>query len=466
MVERAQETQQLDYRNRPVALTIAGSDSGGGAGIQADLKTFNFYGVHGTSAITSVTAQNSTGVQGAQNLDASFVRRQIMSVASDFRLDAVKTGMLASGEIIEVVAGAIKDLSLSGVVVDPVMFAESGDRLLREDAVADLMNELLPLADVITPNIPEGETLVDGSIDSYEEMEEAADALSREYDCAVVLKGGHGEATAIDVLANQGQVWNTEAPRVGRDTSHGSGCAFASGIAANLAMGRSVSDAVERTKNFITEAIRWGAKEGEGAGCVEPGWGKFRATEVTKLQRGLSAALDELRQANFGRFIPEVQSNFAFALQNAKFLKDVAGFPGRIIRVEDGFRVLDQPAPGATDHMGRLVLAAMERDPSMRSALNIRHDHQVVQAARVAGLDVIEHDRNAEPEDVRREEGESIRFALERGYQMNDETLPDVLFDRGDVGKEAMVRILGTDPSRVAGKFLEISRNYAPEETT
>lgn len=465
MPEQNQIQAQLDYNDRAVALTIAGSDSGGGAGIQADLKTFSFHGVHGTSAITSATAQNSVGVQGAQDMNPTFVAEQIRSIATDFDIDAVKTGMLANREIINQIASSIEQHSLTNIVVDPVMFAESGDRLLEEDALSDLQDNLLPMADVITPNIPEGEVLLEQSIESYDDMEEAAHELSKQYDAAIVLKGGHFDGDATDVLAMQDKVWNTRGPRLDRNSSHGSGCAFSSAIAANLSIGRTISESVEYAKNFITEAIRWGANEGSGSGCVEPNWGKFRAQEIRELQMALSNALEELRHASFGRFIPEVQSNFAFALDNANFLKDVVGFPGRIIKLEDDFRVLEQPVAGATDHMGRLVLAAMEVNPQIRSALNIRFSENIVQAARVAGLNVIEHDRDAEPQEVRSEEGQSIRYAVERSCNRNEGRVPDVIFDRGSVGKEAMVRILGTDPSNVAQKFHRISRNHRDDRS-
>ncbi len=465
MAEQNRIQQQIDYNDRPVALTIAGSDSGGGAGIQADLKTFSFHGVHGTSAVTALTAQNSVGVQGVQNMDPAFISEQIRSVSTDFQVNAVKTGMLANQEIIQSISSSIDSHSLTNIVVDPVMFAESGDQLLADDAVSVLQDELLPKADVITPNIPEAEVLVDQSIDSFEDMEEAAHELSRQFDSAVVLKGGHYEGAATDVLAMKEKVWNTTGPRLERDTTHGSGCAFSSAIAANLALGRNMSESVEHAKNFITEAIRWGVNEGSGAGCVEPNWGKFRAQAIRQVQMGLRNALEELRHANFAQFIPEVQSNFAYAIENAKFLKDVVGFPGRIIKLQDDFRVLEQPAAGATDHMGRLVLAAMEQNSQIRSALNIKFSEDIVRAARVGGLNIVEHDRDAEPDDVRSEEGKSVRFALERSCKRNEGRVPDVIFDRGGVGKEAMVRILGTDPSNVAQKLHRISRNHRDDRS-
>ncbi len=464
MDQQQADSFDLNYQDRVVALTIAGSDSGGGAGVQADLKTFSFYGVHGVSAITSLTAQNSTGVQAIRDVDTEFVKNQIRSSAEDYQIRAVKTGMLSSSSIIEAVSETLQEHNLSNVVVDPVMVAQSGDPLLKDKAKKTLIEQMLPLANVITPNIHEAEVILREDISELVEMEDAAASLSKEYDAAVVLKGGHLEGEAVDVLAYEGNIWKTEAPRINRDTRHGSGCAFSSAIAANMAMERSLNESVERAKNFITEAIRWGAPVGEEAGCVEPAWGKFRAMEMNKVQRALSSAVQELRHMNFGEFIPEVQSNFAYTFDGALFLQDVVGFPGRIIKFEDGFRVLDQPTAGATEHMGRLVLSAIQLGTDVRSALNIRYDEDVVRAARAGGLEVFEHNRDSEPVEIRDEEGQSIPFAVEQTYEKNEGRLPDVIFDRGAIGKEAMVRVLGTDPAEVVKKVRLISRNYDDAE--
>jgi hydroxymethylpyrimidine/phosphomethylpyrimidine kinase len=258
----------------PVALTIAGSDSGGGAGIQADLKTFAALGVHGTSAITAVTAQNTLGVSDYVELPLPIIRAQIDDVVSDLRPAAAKTGMLSGPEIIELVAAAVEAHGLRNLVVDPVMVAKGGHRLLREDAVGALRERLIPLAAVITPNLPEAEVLLGREIRSRAEMERAARDLM-ELGCrAVVLKGGHAEETetADDALFQGGQlVWLT-GPRVQTRNTHGSGCAFSAAIAAELAKDLAVREAVAEAKRFITGAIRDALEIGEGHGPVNPMW--------------------------------------------------------------------------------------------------------------------------------------------------------------------------------------------------
>jgi hydroxymethylpyrimidine/phosphomethylpyrimidine kinase len=255
----------------PVALTVAGSDSGGGAGIQADLKTFAALGVHGTSALTAVTAQNTLGVSDYVELPLDIIRAQIDQVVSDLSPTAVKTGMLSSPEIIEVVAAAIEELELSNLVVDPVMVAKGGARLLREEAVATLLQRLVPLAAVITPNLPEAEVLLGRAIRSLAEREDAARRLL-ELGCgAVVVKGGHAAGAADAFFDGKTFLW-LEADRVPTSNTHGSGCAFSAAIAGGLARGLDTVTAVEEAKAFITGAIAHALEVGHGHGPVNPMW--------------------------------------------------------------------------------------------------------------------------------------------------------------------------------------------------
>jgi hydroxymethylpyrimidine/phosphomethylpyrimidine kinase len=258
----------------PVALTIAGSDSGGGAGIQADLKTFAALGVHGTSAITAVTAQNTLGVSDYVELPLHIIRAQIDDVVSDLRPVAAKTGMLSSPEIIQLVAGAAEEHGLRDLVVDPVMVAKGGHRLLRDDAVDALRERLVPLAAVITPNLPEAEVLLEREIRSREDMARAAREL-RALGCrAVVLKGGHAEEPdrADDALFDGRELVWLSGERVPTRNTHGSGCAFSAAIAAELAKGLDLHRAAEEAKRFITGAIRDSLDLGGGHGPVNPMW--------------------------------------------------------------------------------------------------------------------------------------------------------------------------------------------------
>lgn len=258
------------------ALTIAGSDSGGGAGIQADLKTFSALGVYGMSALTAITAQNTIGVQDVFELPPDFVGLQIDSVMSDIGADAVKTGMIANAAIIEVIAGKVRQWGIQNLVVDPVMVAKSGDALLRPDARDALINRLLPLARVVTPNLHEARVLTGLEIRTLADMRQAAVVIHTLGPRSVVVKGGHLEtdAESIDVLFDGREFYEFAAPRVQTANTHGTGCTFASAIAAGLAKSQSVFESVQAAKDYLTGALRSAANWhlGQGHGPVDHFW--------------------------------------------------------------------------------------------------------------------------------------------------------------------------------------------------
>ncbi|UQD51148.1 bifunctional hydroxymethylpyrimidine kinase/phosphomethylpyrimidine kinase [Bacillus methanolicus] len=249
------------------ALTIAGSDSGGGAGIQADLKTFQELEVFGMSAITAVTAQNTLGVQGVYPLSVQAVEQQIESIGTDLGADAVKTGMLFNSEIIYAVAGKIKKFGWKNVVVDPVMIAKGGAPLLQNDAISALKKHLLPLAEVVTPNIPEAEALTGIKIETIEDRFESAKHIFELGARNVVIKGGHEIASeAVDVLYDGREFYYFKSKKIETKNTHGTGCTFAAAIAAELAKGNTVQNAVQTAKNFIAAAIENQLGIGQGHG--------------------------------------------------------------------------------------------------------------------------------------------------------------------------------------------------------
>jgi hydroxymethylpyrimidine/phosphomethylpyrimidine kinase len=257
----------------PRALTIAGSDSGGGAGIQADLKTFHALGVWGMSAVTAVTVQNTKGVSGYEELSPETVAEQIRAVVTDIGVDAAKTGMLASEPIIEAVADALRETSVPNLVVDPVSVSKHGHPLLAEDAVDALRTLILPLATLVTPNLQEAALLAGFPVGTEEDMERAGRAILGLGAGAVLVKGGHltGRAAAVDVLVGSDGVERCEEERIDTPHTHGTGCVLSAAIAANLALGLDLLDAVDRGKAFVTEAIRRHLEIGQGIGPVNPG---------------------------------------------------------------------------------------------------------------------------------------------------------------------------------------------------
>ncbi len=258
----------------PVAMTIAGSDSGGGAGIQADLKTFAAFGVHGTSAVTAITAQNTLTVTSIHEVPVRVIRAQIDAVVEDIGVRAAKTGMLASAEIIEAVSAAIREHGIPNVVVDPVMFAKGGARLLHNNAIAALYRYLLPLAAVVTPNIPEAEVLLGRSIVTLDDRRQAARELVALGPRAAVVKGGHDSTPdAIDVYWDGAEMVELSSRRIETKNTHGSGCVFSAAISAGLARGWEPLEAVRAAKAFIAGAIEHSLELGKGHGPVNPMFG-------------------------------------------------------------------------------------------------------------------------------------------------------------------------------------------------
>lgn len=254
------------------ALTIAGSDSSGGAGIQADIKTMITNGVYAMSAITALTAQNTTGVQAILNVTPEFLGQELDSVFQDIYPDAVKIGMVSDKDLIHVIAEKLKQYKAENIVVDPVMVATSGAKLISDDAVEILKQELFPLADVLTPNIPEAEVLVEMSVTNAEEMIEAAGKISETYHCAVLCKGGHSINDANDLLYYDGKYCWFEGKRIDNPNTHGTGCTLSSAIASNLAKGYDLQTAVKRSKQYISGALAAMLDLGKGSGPMDHGF--------------------------------------------------------------------------------------------------------------------------------------------------------------------------------------------------
>ena len=261
------------------ALTIAGSDSGGGAGIQADLKTFAALGVYGTSAVTAITAQNTCGVDAVQAVDADVVASQIRTVASDIPIAAAKTGMLFSSHIIRAVAAAVRSAGLPYLVVDPVMVATSGDRLLQPEAEASLKDEVIPLATVVTPNLAEAEVLTGFKVHTLDDMRSAAEELVANGAAAVVVKGGHAMTKATDVFYDGRRMELLESVVVDTTSTHGTGCTFSAAICAYLARGTDLLEAVRRAKGYLTGALQNAYPIGQGSGPVEHFWNITHAAD-------------------------------------------------------------------------------------------------------------------------------------------------------------------------------------------
>jgi hydroxymethylpyrimidine/phosphomethylpyrimidine kinase len=435
-------------------LTIAGSDSGGGAGIQADLKVITLLGGFGMSVITALTAQNTVGVQGIHEVPPRFVEEQIDAVLSDIGVDAVKTGMLANREIIEVVSRKIRQYKVKKVVVDPVMISKSGASLLRKDARETLVKKLIPMAWVVTPNLMEASVLAGFKVSTLKEMKKAAHQICGMGAKYVVVKGGHLKGMAVDLLYDGERFSEIEGPRIQSKNTHGTGCTFASAIATLLARGDTVDEAVRKAKNFITMAIQSGFRLGKGTSPTNPSAYILREMERYRVVRELKRAMEILKREEIGHLIPEVSSNLGYALPFAEGVEDVAAFPGRIVRFKDSVTTYSDPEFGASRHVARIILTVMKFDPEYCSAMNIRYSRETVAQLGKKGFLVGHFDRRLEPKKVKEREGSSLEWGVGEVLKRM-KRVPDFIYDEGGVGKEPMIRVLGRTPMEVIQKILK-----------
>ena len=438
-------------------LTIAGSDSGGGAGIQADLKAITILGGYGMTVITALTAQNTVGVQAIVELPLDFIESQIDSVVSDIGVDAVKTGMLSSSEIVSLVAGKIRQYKLKRVVIDPVMVAKSGDPLLKEEARTALREELIPLSLLVTPNLPEAAELCGFEVRGPATMRQAARCIHEMGARHVLVKGGHLHEGSVDILFDGKDFHDYGGARILTKNTHGTGCTFASAIATELAKGNSIHESVRRAKDFMTTAIRFSLSLGHGHGPTNPYAAVAREMERFHVLESLKRAFERLRHENIGSLIPEVQSNLGYALTYAESPEEVAAFPGRIARLHETVAAVAPPEFGGSSHVARIVLTLMRHDPSFRSVMNLRFSEEIVAACERAGLCVRSFDRRDEPAAIKEREGSSLEWGTEVVLKAGE--MPDIIFDRGDVGKEPMIRVIGRNPDDVVRKTLKIRRH-------
>jgi hydroxymethylpyrimidine/phosphomethylpyrimidine kinase len=436
-------------------LTIAGSDSGGGAGIQADVKTITLLGGFGTSVLTALTAQNTMEVRAIHPVPPSFIDEQIKAVLSDIGTDAAKTGMLFDIPAIEIVADRLEAYGLEKLVVDPVMVAKSGDVLLVEEARETLIKRLIPLASVVTPNVPEAEILSNKSIEKEDDIYEAARVIHDLGPKHVLIKGGHLKGHAKDVLYDGEEFFVFQKDRIATPHTHGTGCVYSAAIATHLAKGFDIQETVKRSKDFVHTAIRTALPLGKGHGPTNIYAPFQKGQEQHHVLETLSKSLARLQQASVGHLMPEVQSNLGYALPFAEIHADVAAFPGRLVRLEDRIMAVSSPRFGASRHVATIILTTMRHNPAFRSAMNIRFSEAKIRQCQALGWEVRSFDRAREPRHVKEREGGTLEWGTEAVLSQTPK-IPDVIYDYGEVGKEPMIRILGRTPGEVVDKVIQL----------
>ncbi|MEA3457097.1 MAG: bifunctional hydroxymethylpyrimidine kinase/phosphomethylpyrimidine kinase [Candidatus Thermoplasmatota archaeon] len=444
-----------------IALSIAGSDPSGGAGIQADLKAFASLGLHGTTVVTCITAQNTQRVKEIHKLPINVIEKQFDVLLEDFKIDAAKVGMLYDREIVRCIAKKIKKYNLKSVV-DPVMVATNGDALPEENFVAAMKKELIPHTHIITPNIHEAQVLSERKIKTIEDVKEACSIIFEMGPQYVLITGWHLDgSSAKDVLFNGKEYAIFSLPKLPGKKPHGSGCTFSSLIAGLLALGERPNNAVERAKNILWNMIYYGYDLGKGADILNNSLNvandapySLPTDDHFNTWLELKKAVDTLVPLIPREYIPEVGMNVGYAQANAKTRKDICAIDGRIVKTQGGAIRCGKMRFGSSKHIASIILAVMAFNPNIRCALNIRYSKDNLKDCEKAGFSVGSFDRRYEPSTISSTMEWGTKDAITR---LNH--VPDIIYDTGAIGKEPMIRFLGKNPKDTVDKIRKLSEN-------
>jgi hydroxymethylpyrimidine/phosphomethylpyrimidine kinase len=438
-------------------LSIAGSDSGGGAGIFADLKTFAALSVHGTGAITAITAQNTTGVKQVHNLPSTVVMNQIDAICEDMTITHAKTGMLSSSEIILSVAQSKKKHNFL-LTIDPVMSAEAGGSLIENDAVKSMIEVLLPLSNVITPNINEASTLSKTSIKSLDDAKNAAKIICDMGALNTIITGGH--LNFSDVLyESEEERYTIISGKLKKGGTHGSGCTHSAALTAFLSLGFTVRDATFNAKKFVENAIKTYSPIGKGINPVNPLANIIENSNRYLVLQDVEHALFMLKNhKDFANLIPEVGTNIAMAIPNAENINDIAAVDGRIVKLKEMPATVGAVEFGASGHVARMVLAVMKFNPNIRGSINIRYSDEILDIIKDLNLNISTFNRANEPEYV-----STMDWGVTNAIESYGST-PDVIYDKGGIGKEPMIRIFGTSAKEVSNVGICIAEKLKKNE--
>jgi hydroxymethylpyrimidine/phosphomethylpyrimidine kinase len=441
---------------KKIVLSIAGSDPSGGAGLQADLKSFSFLGLHGITVVTCITSQNTQHVKRIYKLPVDIIENQIDTLFEDFHIEAVKTGMLYDGEIIKCISKKISEYKLNPVV-DPVMIATSGDSLSKNNFVNSFKRYLLPKTFILTANIPEACEFTDFTINSIEDVKKTCYKLLSFGPKYVLIKGGHLDTkNAIDILYDGKLYHEFSLPRIPNKNAHGSGCTLSAVITGLIAIGETPIEAVKKAKHIIWNMIYQGYIPGKGSDvlnhlCEKIIPSSFLNNEYLNVWFELKNATQKLVSILPTIFIPEVGMNFAYAVKNAQNSQEICAVDGRILKTKDKTRLCGNIDFGSSKHVASIVLSAMSVNKNVRSAVNIRYSENIIELCKKVGFNIGSFNRKNEPINAASTMEWGTKHAiLKLGF------VPDIIYDTGDIGKEPMIRVLGNTPEDVLSKLKKL----------
>jgi hydroxymethylpyrimidine/phosphomethylpyrimidine kinase len=430
-------------------LSIAGSDPSSGAGIQSDVKTFTSLGTHALTVITSITSQNTTKFGKVESISSKMIKNQIDSVFSDFKIDAIKIGMVYNSDTIKAIYSKLSKIKIP-IILDPVLKSTTGGILLKKEALDDYKKFFLPLAYIITPNPSEASILSGVKIKNKQDLHKCALKI-KEYGVKnVVITGiSLGKNIISDFVIDGKKIYSVSGKKL-KQINHGSGCDFSAALTIAIARGYTLHKAVKFAKKYTYESIKNSKKIGKGIAITNS---KRKFDENKKI---LENAIDDFKNLKkIYSLIPECQTNFVYSKKKIKSTKDVLGISGRIVKAGKDVVVAGSLQYGGSKHVGSALLEINKKFPQTRSALNVKYSLDLVKRCKKKSLVVQSYDRNIEPNKVKRKENSSISWGIKQAIKKSI-TPPDIIYHKGDLGKEPMIMIFGNNPYEVVEKVAKI----------
>jgi hydroxymethylpyrimidine/phosphomethylpyrimidine kinase len=425
-------------------LSIGGSDPSSGAGIQSDIKTFSNHDIYGFTVVTAITSQNTRKVTLVEPVSAKSLIAQIDSILSDFHIDAIKIGMVYNSQIIKVIHSKLRNIKVP-IVVDPIIKSTTGATLLKKSALYDYKKMIVPLADVITPNKYEAKVL-SGILNTNKSAKKIQSMGAK---CVIITGATSSNSQISDFILEENKEYVISGKKI-PIKNHGSGCNYSASITVSLAKGNTIRYAVKAAKDYVYQSIKNSKNIGKGVHITH----KNTSNEMRKL----SDSINHFKQIkNIYKVIPECQTNFVFAKKNPKIIKDVLGISGRLVKSGKDVVTAGEIVYGGSQHVGTAVIQVNKKFPEVRSGINIKYDPKIIAKAKKSKFTVLSYDRSKEPKKSKQKENSSISWGISNTLNAKS---PDIIYHKGDIGKEQMILIFGNNPDDVIRKVSKLTPFY------
>ena len=425
-------------------LSIGGSDPSSGAGIQNDIKTSSLLEAYCFTVITVITSQNTSKYTTSSSVSPKLIKQQVESVISDFDIDIIKIGMVYDSKTIAILHSILKSISIP-IIVDPVIKSTTNGVLLKKDAIANYRKKIIPLAHTITPNLIESEVLSGIKFQKKIDVERIASKIIKMGAKNVVITGIESEDKIVDYVKSKSIKKNIVGKKIKRE-NHGSGCTYSTALAISIAEGKNILKAAKFAKEFTIKSIVGAKKIGKGIRITNQ-------KSQDKIKEELSTGISEFVQIeNIHKAIPECQTNLVFSKTNPKSTKDILGLLGRIVKSGENVIVAGELEYGGSKHVATAVLIVNKKFPKIRSGVNIKYDSKVLEKLKRKKMQILNYDREQEPTKIKNVENSSIQWGIKSAITKSN-TAPDVIYHKGDMGKEPMILIFGTTPQNIMKKI-------------